>query len=507
MGRFGREDSESLGEFSLRIWKRFIPVIFANWITAAGTMLAIVAIILLALAFFVNLYNSLVDREINPYIGLISFMILPLILLVGLALIFIGNRAQKLRVRKSGPTTSAFIEGGAAFKRRAAIFSGATFLALVIFTSFSYEAYHYTDSTAFCGKVCHEVMNPEYTAYERSPHANVTCVSCHIGPGASWFVQSKLSGVRQVFAVLGNTYSRPIPVPVHNLRPARETCEVCHWPAKFHGSQLIVREHVESDRDNTPSVSSLVMKVGGVYSLGEGATGIHWHVDPRNEVRYRALDENRQDIVEVVQKSPDGEIRYLREDFDPDDNSGVWRVMDCIDCHNRPTHIFQQPDEALDAAFSEGQLDTDIPYLRRVAERVLRDIQPDDKTSVNIAAHLTTIYQEEHAEDWHLLQPKLEHIAGMLANILERNVFPAMNITWGTYASNLSHFDDDGDFSASGCFRCHDEEHVSEDGQTISQDCDECHALLSEREEDFAALPEFVFDFLHVRQGDVGSSH
>ncbi len=493
---FGKRGDETWLVSFQHFFKRGIHIFYANWIAATGSMLAIIAVILLIIAFLLNFYSAIVGRETNPYFGLISFMILPGILVCGLVLVAIGGWVRRHHERKSGLAPVAVEVGGAFFWRKTAIFGGITMLALVLFASLSYEAYHFTDSTAFCGQVCHEVMNPEYIAFERSPHANVTCVSCHIGPGASWFVQSKLSGVRQVLAVLANNYSRPIPAPVHNLRPARETCEVCHWPAKFHGSQLVVREHYEPDRDNTPSISALVMKVGGIFQSGHGATGIHWHVDPRNEVRYRALDDKRQDIVEVVQKTPDGEIRYLREDADPDDAAGVWRVMDCIDCHNRPTHIFERPDEALDVAFAEGQLDRDIPFLRHVAEQVIREVQPDGDTSGTISARLVEIYQEEYADHLELLRDDLDHTVAVLANILERNVFPSMNITWGTYASNLVHFDDEGDFSESGCFRCHDEEHVSEDGRTISQDCDNCHALLAEREEDFDSLPEFVTDFL-----------
>jgi hypothetical protein len=241
------------------------------------------------------------------------------------------------------------------------------------------------------------------------------------------------------------------------------------------------------------------MKVGGIFHTEVSATGIHWHVDPRNEVRYRALDDKRMDIVEVIQKTPDGEIRYLREDADPDDTSGEWRVMDCIDCHNRPTHIYETPDEALDAAFLAGLLNREVPYLRQEAERVLFEVEPDSDTSRQVAAALTSIYTEDHPEDLPILQENLSVTTAVLAEILERNVYPSMNITWGTYASNLSHFDDDGDFSSGGCFRCHDEEHVSEAGETISQDCDNCHELLAEREEDFDALPEFVLDFLTKR--------
>jgi hypothetical protein len=71
-------------------------------------------------------------------------------------------------------------------------------------------------------------MEPEYTAYQFSPHAKVGCVQCHIGSGADWFVRSKISGSYQLYAVAFKKYPTPIPTPIGNLRPAQETCEQCH---------------------------------------------------------------------------------------------------------------------------------------------------------------------------------------------------------------------------------------------------------------------------------------
>jgi hypothetical protein len=106
-----------------------------------------------------------------------------------------------------------------------------------------YQLYDFTDSTAFCGRICHKVMYPEYTTYQASPHSRVLCSDCHVGSGASYLVKSKISGVPQIFHTLFNTYPRPITSPVENLRPARETCEQCHWPDKFEGDMLKIIAH------------------------------------------------------------------------------------------------------------------------------------------------------------------------------------------------------------------------------------------------------------------------
>ncbi len=271
------------------------------------------------------------------------------------------------------------------------------------------------------------------------------------------------------------------------LRPARDTCEVCHQPEKFHGARLAVRKHFEPDQQNTETITANVLHIGGPDQGGTGASGIHWHVDPANEVRYRHTDTKRQNIVEVVQKTPDGEIRYLKSGTE-EESEGEWRVMDCLDCHNRPTHIYEVPEDALDLAFATGKLDTSVPWLRKIALEVLLEIQPDDQTTMRIEELLLAKYQANHPEDLASLQTQLLGTTEELTRILERNVFPQMKIVWGTYPSNLSHFDGQDELGTGGCFRCHDDEHESEEGDLIEQDCDKCHNLLAYREEGWSGL-------------------
>ena len=466
---------------------------YANWITSLGSVLAMVGVALLGAALVGHLVNMGMGRHTNPYVNMVTFMLLPAMVVFGFVTVGVGVWVQRRREKEPKKHTVAIEVGGPEFIRKAMLVGFLALVALIMFGSFGYEAYHYTDSTDFCLKVCHTVMNPEGVAYERSPHANVACVKCHIGPGADWFVKAKISGVRKVFAVMGGTYERPIPTPVHALRPARDTCESCHRPEQFQGSELIVREHTETDRDNTQSVTAVVLKVGGQPLPGLRATGVHWHVDPGNEVRYRSVDEKREEIAEVIQKTPDGEVRYLADWADPENTEGEWRVMDCIDCHNRPTHIFETPARALDEAFAGGFLDAGIPWLRREAERALMEVQPDEDTPAAIAAFLESAYAEDHPEDLDALRAGLADASEHLAVILERNIFPDMEIVWGTYPSHVGHMGLDGDYQENGgCFRCHDDSHENEDGRVISQDCDACHNIVVERETDLEGLPDFV---------------
>ena len=466
-----------------------LPIFWSNWVCASGSVLIVTVSILMLLMLCFYIFNALVGRHSNPYVDLVAFMMLPAFLGLGALLLVIGNVVRRRRAKRGEVRPVAPAPGGEVLLRKVIIVAIAGLIFLVGFGTFSYEAYHFTDSNQFCAKVCHTVMKPEATAFARSPHAKVHCVSCHIGPGADWFVRAKLSGLRQVVAVMTNSYSRPIPAPVENLRPARETCEVCHWPTKFHGSRLAVKKHFAPDRENTESVTANLLFVGGPDSGNGRSTGIHWHVDPSNRVRYRHLDKERQDIVEVVQGTPDGDVRYLRGEAGADTSAGFWRLMDCVDCHNRPTHIYELPVSAVDMAMAGGSLDASVPFLKRESVKVLTEVPPSGNTAADVAARLLEVYAADHPEDLSAIQAALSATAAELAAIIERNIFPEMNIVWGTYRSNLSHFDLDGEIGTGGCFRCHDDEHEAEGGRWIRQDCDLCHNLLAYQEEGWKGLP------------------
>ncbi len=479
----GQPDSRFQAWFQKRL-----PVFWDNWVAAAGSVLSAVTVFLLGVMLILYVYNALAGRESNPYVDLIGFMVLPAFLALGVILILIGNLIRRRQEKAEGrPHTMLDVTSGR-FVRRAVVVASVTLVAFVGLGLFSFEAYHYTDSNQFCSYVCHEVMAPEATTHASSPHANVKCVECHIGPGASWFVRAKLSGLRQVVAVMTDDFHRPIPTPVENLRPARDTCEICHWPTQFHGSHLVAHPRFAKDAENTEQTTALVVHVGGPEGAAATtrASGIHWHVDPRNEVRYRHLDRKRQEIVEVIQTTPDGEIRYLLGDADPE--AGEWRTMDCLDCHNRPTHIYNLPHRAMDTALASGALDPGVPWLRKEGERVLREVTPAADTAERIADRLREIYTEDHPDDLAALEAAMEPTVAELTRILERNVWPQMNVDWGTYESNLSHFDVYGDFSEGGCFRCHNDMLESAAGDVIDQDCEACHAVVAMEEPDWEGI-------------------
>jgi hypothetical protein len=321
------------------------------------------------------------------------------------------------------------------------------------------------------------VMQPEYTAYLNSPHQRVSCVECHIGPGAGWFVRSKLSGVRQVLAVTFHNYDHPIPSPVEQLRPARDTCEQCHWPLKFTGDRLIVRKKFSDDEKNSVLTTVLLMKIGG-HNGGVGV-GIHGrHLDVSSRVQYIAMDRQRQVLPRVTYVDDDGKkVEFASTDSKATPEqlaAGESRSMDCMDCHNRPAHTFQLPDRALDQAMSDGLISADLPFIKKQATLVLKAGYSDrDDAARRIASSLSDFYRTSYPDTYRDKRPLMEAAIHEVQNIYLRNVFPAMDVTWGTYPNNLGH----ADFP--GCFRCHDGSHSAAGGRSIPNDCDTCHALLA----------------------------
>ena len=420
----------------------------------------------------------------NPYLGILANTLLPVLFFGGLTLIPIGIW---LRIRKwhSAGESGPLLPRGGELRRLAIFVILTTFVNLVIGSQLLYSAVSYMDSDSFCGQTCHTVMQPEYTAYSHSPHARVSCTECHIGPGAPWFVKSKISGTGQLLAVAFNTYPKPIPSPVEALRPARETCERCHWPQRFSGDLFFVRTHYANDEQNTPATTVALMRVGG--HNWKGTVGIHGkHSDSQSRITYVATDRHRQVIPQVTYTAPDGKTTVFNatdaKATSDELAKGEHRTMDCMDCHNRPTHIFQLPENAVDEAMAEGRISPMLPFIKQQALAVLRHEYPDRATGTReIAVSLYDFYKTKYpASDSGLVKSAVEAVQ----SIYQRNIFPEMKITWGTYPNNLGHMD------APGCFRCHDGNHSSTDGRTISNDCATCHDLLAMDEKDPKVLNE-----------------
>ncbi len=466
---------------SIRDWSRPVYFLGQNPISLVGAVLT-TSTALTMIAFW--FYDFFLPGPSHPYVGILIFLILPGFFVLGLLLIPLGIWLRRGSLRKHGELPSAYpaINLRLPVARQAVAYvAAATALNFVIFGTASYRGVEYMDSTTFCGTTCHTVMAPEFTAYQNSPHAHVECVECHIGPGAPWFVRSKLSGLRQVFAVTFKTYSRPIPSPVKYLRPARETCEQCHWPQRFTGDKFLVENHYKDDEKNTQQTDVLLLKVGG--RTWQGLVGIHGHhLSDNARIRYVSTDAERQVIPAVYYTDDSGKtVEFLSTDTKPTQaqlDKGEHRVMDCIDCHNRPTHAFDLPETAVDKQMSVGRISPELPYIKKKAVELLKVDYPNrDEARHRIIDELNNFYRSYYAVIYQTRRTVVEQSAQEVANIYLRNVFPEMRLTWGAHPNNLGH----NDFP--GCFRCHDGSHTSADGQTITNDCSACHNLLAIDEE------------------------
>lgn len=449
--------------------RRKLPPVFYNTTTLIGSTISVVALAMIAFLFVLTLFSG----SSNPYMGLITFIGLPGVLLFGLLIAFIGIRRAAKRARQGIPEGQLPILDFNDRKQRNAftmILVGGFFL-MAISGFGTFQAYEYTESVEFCGKVCHNVMKPEYTAYLNSPHARVPCVQCHIGNGAEWWVRSKVSGSYQVYSVLFNKYHRPIETPIHNLRPAKETCEECHWPKHFYAQKLRDREYFMSDEKNTPVQISMLMKIGGAQ---QGTTaGIHAHMYLDNQVTYISLDRQRQLIPYVEMKDRSGKSVVYRSTelkaTDQDLRNGEKRVVDCIDCHNRPSHQYRHPEVMVNQAMANGQIDVHIPEIKTKSVEVLdKGYKTEPEALAAIQTELTNYYKGKGFD------AQVQAAVKELQTLYSTNYFPEMNVSWKEFPNNLDHM------HSLGCFRCHDDKHVSADGRVIKKDCNTCHTMLTQ---------------------------
>jgi len=336
------------------------------------------------------------------------------------------------------------------------------------------------DHAHFCGTACHSVMNPEWTTYQQSPHARVECVECHVGEGVGALVDSKINGVWQMISASLKLYDKPIPTPVHNLRPARETCEKCHWPEKFLGNRVVNKVHYQFDEKSTPKYTTLMMKVG---SGGHGveASGSHWHVDETNEVRYASIDDKREEMVWVELRQKDGSFKKYTNDkihIQQVEESSV-RTMDCVDCHNRATHIYEESDVAIDERLRIGLASTDLPFIKNTIYSAITSSYPDRiKAKKGISAYIRNFYRRQYSDLYEKNIEEVEKAVTVAVSIYERNIHPGMNISWGSYPTHLGHRD------GNGCFRCHNPYMKDEEGVSISMDCTLCHSILAVDEDE-----------------------
>jgi hypothetical protein len=467
-----------------RFYRLFVGIITCHPVSKIGGYLATFGTI----SGLIYTVGTLLYHVESPYIGIIFVAVVPPSFLGGLLLIPVGVYLKFRKQQRENPSLAGKplgkilqnLSGDEDVRNRIIIFVLFTAVNVALIIVIFIGSLEFMDSAAFCGQLCHSVMAPEYAAYQRSPHARVSCVSCHIGPGASWFVRSKISGLRQVYAVMAKSYSRPIPTPIEHLRPARDTCEECHWPEKFHSDKLKIITHYADDRENTKIYTAILLKVGGPEAERDSGSGIHWHVSGGNRVTYLSEKGERMDIpwVRLERKGePPVEYRFTGSDLsDAEIAAAPKRTMDCVDCHNRPTHIYGTPERELEAMFRRWPELLEVAYLKKAATEVL--YRQFDEASIGrgeVGKALLAWY-DAHPEE----NPDpvlLERAAEQVQEIYRQNVWPEMRITWGTYPDHIGHT------VSPGCLRCHGNNHVTAEGEPVDSDCRLCHTILALEEE------------------------
>jgi len=458
-----------------------LPPLVHNRLSYAGATIALLALTAIG---FLLVVNTVAGGGQAPYAGLVIFALLPAVLLFGLFLIPVGMLLERRRVRLTGvhsmPRFPVIDLNDARQRNAALIFVVGSVLLLFLSVFGSFQAYEATESVAFCGSTCHTVMEPEKVAHQNSPHARVRCVECHVGPGAEYFVKSKLAGTRQLVGVLTDSYPRPIPVPIHDMRPARETCEHCHWPGQHADvERLKTRVTFLPDEQNTRWEIRLLVNVGSAHGSGD-SPGIHWHLNPANRVEYIAADAARQEIPWVrVTDTSTGKVTVYESAESPlsaeQVAAGSVRTMDCLDCHNRPSHRFAPPDVAVDQALLAGEISATLPAIARVGTALLAaEYASVKEAEAAIDSGLRDYYGEHHPEVLAARGDELAAATRALQHAYRNNNFPAMKSNWAAYPDNGSHF------RFPGCFRCHDGLHESADGESVTAECTTCHTITAQ---------------------------
>jgi nitrate/TMAO reductase-like tetraheme cytochrome c subunit len=408
----------------------------------------------------------------NPYLGILFDLCLPALFLFGLFLIPVGIWRRRSHLKATGQVPSIFPEidlRDRVFRHGIDFVIIATFINFVIVGTASYRGVAYMDTPNFCGQSCH-VMAPEWNAYHAASHSGVACTECHIAPGVPGFVHAKVNGTKQLLMVILHNYPRPI-MAGDKLPPAQATCLNCHNPNRLAGNKLLVKTSYGDDEKNSVTRTLVLMHVGGRDQFGK-LSGIHGaHL---GHIEFIATDANRQTINWVGKRSDDGSITEFISSDTKERGTGQKREMDCIDCHNRAAHSFDTPEEALNRDMAAGAPSASLPFVHKQGLQLIKtQYASQQEAAARITQRLETFYRSQYPAVWNGQRAQIDQAAETLAAIYNQNIFPFMKVGWGTHPNNMGHND------YPGCFRCHDGNHNSKDGKSITNDCSMCHNLLA----------------------------
>jgi hypothetical protein len=439
----------------------------SNWVSAIGVGLSTLA----AISFLAILATEAAGVAIGNYAGILSYLILPALFVVGLVLIPIGLRLQRKKEAKAGqPRRFPVLDFNNPRLRSVAILVFVlTVVNLMIVSTATFKGMAVMDTDSFCGETCHKVMQPEAVAHQNTTHSSVRCVECHIGEGATHYARAKLRGAGQMVEFITGDYSRPASQPTE---VPNSICEQCHATERFSEDRLHIRRVFGDQEKTVPKYTIYRMLVGG-FRDGKWQ-GTHRH----NGLKIRYLsDPKRLTITDIEVTRPDGSTdKFTAKDVKAPAGA-QWYEMGCTDCHNRPAHRFSTPESVVDRALARGAIDKDLPFIKREAVAVLKtSYSSEEEARKGIPAAMLASYSK-------LVPPldasgkaKVEAAGKLLGTEWTHNNFPDMKVTWGTYAEFLGH--------EPGCFRCHDKNHQNVKGEAVQKRCSgACHDVIATDEE------------------------
>lgn len=448
-----------------------------NWMTVLGTNLAFLSGITDVVVFILIGIGAIH----HAYVGVIAFLLLPGIFIVGSTLLVFGIWRYNRKKRKMvlTPDTAdrfpVFDFNRPMTRNVAWLVMLLTFGNIIVLSVITFEGVGYTASNNFCTTVCHTPMEPQHIAFMNSPHAGIKCVDCHVSSGASGFATAKISGVGQLIEAVTDSYSRPITTHRAASAPVNDACVRCHSNKADRAQLLDVKIQYQSDEQNSLDQSAMVLEMGTV----DTDSGIHgWHNQPGRTIEF-SQDPSDPDSIRVVRVTePEGDvIEYWAEEKKEIAPEG-WLTMTCIDCHNRVGHRIIPPDEAIDTALWTNAIDASLPHIKSTAIKVLEDLsqggesQTVDKT---VSDYYRTTYPELYKNELQSIQ----EAAGVIQTIANQSIFPEMNATWETYPDLSGHT------TSVGCMRCHDDSLVASNEKSIRMDCIMCHNVIDWVSEDF----------------------
>ena len=441
-----------------------------NWLSLAGMVLAAAAFLAFMLLFSVDLFAT----HANPYMGILAYVVAPTFLLMGLAMVLLGYILESRRIRKGLPESDTHfvlhVNLARQRDRRLLVgFVGGSLGFLFLTALGSYQTYHMTETNSFCGETCHLPMEPQFKAYQHSAHAKVACVACHVGPGAGNYISTKVSGVRQLYHTILGDFSRPILLHNVNQRPAQETCQSCHWSQKHTGDLQKTYRHFLADETNTPFTVQMILKVGGSDPVHGPVEGIHSHMNVSNKIEFVATDESRLKIPLVRVTNANGKVtEYRTKEFTDDIAKHPIRSMDCMDCHNRPSHKYLTPNAAVDQSMAFGRIDPAMPWAKaKVVKALVQPYATREEAQQKIASSLRAEYPDDK---------RVEGLITEALAIYKNNFFPEMKADWRVHPDHIGHKE------SNGCFRCHDGKHLTADGKGSikGSDCNACHIIVAQ---------------------------